>query len=556
MSYFRIPWWLGLMLSTLGLLGCFLIPADTDPDLGPTPIETAGEPWIVPSVKPEPLSARSATESARATDRDSSPLIQLRGQSPDEEANRNSGVRPGADMVSPVRPNSAEAVAEPASQQALESDLPALRAQAQRDAKPGNSPADSPLPSPKRIEPTHWTLDTVVEMVLRADPRLRAAFELVNQERANAITASLPPNPQLTVGVLYLPLRSFTPQRQGGPPELNLSVSYAVDWFMFGKRAAAMEAARLGVRVSEAELAELTRLRVLEASLAYFDVLEAKTLRELAQQDVEHMTQLESITAKAVEGGGRPLVELQRVRLERLRSEQALREAELRLASSKAKLLAMLGQMRPLGEWDLAGSLDEIRIRPPLPTEEALSVALENRPDLQAARWRVAQAQAELESERRKAYPAISLQAGYNRQYQQAIGFPDADSYSVSLTLDLPVWDRNQGNRARALSLLVQRQYEMQAETVELYAEILQAEQELRTAAENVAAMANEQLRLADQVRQAITQAYKAGGRSLVDVLDAERNYRDIYRLYVTSRANYARAAVRYSATLGRAVLP
>jgi len=359
------------------------------------------------------------------------------------------------------------------------------------------------------------------------------------------------------VGGQYLPLRSFTPQRQGGPPEQDLSVSYAVDWFVFGKRAAAMEAARLGVRVSEAEFAELTRLRVLEASLAYFDVLEAKTLRELAQQDVEHMTQLESITAKAVEGGGRPLVELQRVRLERLRSEQALREAELRLASSKAKLLAMLGQMRPLGEWDLAGSLDEIRIRPPLPTEEALSVALENRPDLQAARWRVAQAQAELESERRKAYPAISLQAGYARQYQHAItGFPDADSYSVSLTLGLPVWDRNQGNRARALSLLVQRQYEMQAETVELYAEILQAEQELRTAAENVAAMANEQLRLADQVRQAITQAYKAGGRSLVDVLDAERNYRDIYRLYVTSRANYARAAVRYSATLGRAVLP
>jgi cobalt-zinc-cadmium efflux system outer membrane protein len=556
MSYFRIPWWLGLMLSTLGLLGCFLIPADTDPGLGPTPIETAGEPWIVPSVKPEPLSARSATESTRATDRDGSPLIQLRGQSPDEEANRNSGVRPGADMVSPVRSNSAEAVAEPVSQQALESDLPALRAQAQRDAKPGNSPADSPLPSPKRIEPTHWTLDTVVEMVLRADPQLRAGFELVNQARANAITASLPPNPQLTVAVQYLPLRSFTPQRQGGPPEQNLSVSYAVDWFMFGKRAAAMEAARLGVRVSEAELAELTRLRVLEASLAYFDVLEAKTLRELALQDVEHMTQLESITAKAVEGGGRPLVELQRVRLERLRSEQALREAELRLASSKAKLLAMLGQMRPLGEWDLAGSLDEIRIRPPLPTEEALRVALENRPDLQAARWRVAQAQAELESERRKAYPAISLQAGYNRQYQQAIGFPDADSYSVSLTLDLPVWDRNQGNRARALSLLVQRQYEMQAETVELYAEILQAEQELRTAAENVAAMANEELRLADQVRQAITQAYKAGGRSLVDVLDAERNYRDIYRLYVTSRANYARAAVRYSATLGRAVLP
>lgn len=120
------------------------------------------------------------------------------------------------------------------------------------------------------------------------------------------------------------------------------------------------------MRVSEAEFGELTRLHVLEASLAYFDVLEAKTLRELAQQDVEHMTQLEGITAKAVEGGGRPLVELQRVLLERLRSEQALREAELRLASSKAKLLAMLGQMRPFGACDLADGRSGTRNTPPV----------------------------------------------------------------------------------------------------------------------------------------------------------------------------------------------
>jgi len=52
MSYFRIPWRTGLMVSTLGLLGCLLIPSDPDPALMPT--ETADEPWIVPSVKPEP----------------------------------------------------------------------------------------------------------------------------------------------------------------------------------------------------------------------------------------------------------------------------------------------------------------------------------------------------------------------------------------------------------------------------------------------------------------------------------------------------------------------
>jgi cobalt-zinc-cadmium efflux system outer membrane protein len=69
-------------------------------------------------------------------------------------------------------------------------------------------------------------------------------------------------------------------------------------------------------------------------------------------------------------------------------------------------------------------------------------------------------------------------------------------------------------------------------------------------------AIAGEQLRLAGEVRDTINRSYAAGNRPLIDVLDAQRNYRETYRLYITSRAELGRAVMNYSATLGKEVTP
>jgi len=69
-------------------------------------------------------------------------------------------------------------------------------------------------------------------------------------------------------------------------------------------------------------------------------------------------------------------------------------------------------------------------------------------------------------------------------------------------------------------------------------------------------AIAGDQLRLAGEVRDTINRSYAAGNRPLIDVLDAQRNYRETYRLYITSRAELGRAVMNYSATLGKEVTP
>ena len=98
----------------------------------------------------------------------------------------------------------------------------------------------------------------MINAVLVTDPRLRAGFEAINQAHADALTASLRPNPTLYLDIQLLPLtRPFTPDATGGPPQQDVNLTYPIDWYLFGKRAANMAAAAQGVRVSEAEFATL-----------------------------------------------------------------------------------------------------------------------------------------------------------------------------------------------------------------------------------------------------------------------------------------------------------
>jgi cobalt-zinc-cadmium efflux system outer membrane protein len=435
----------------------------------------------------------------------------------------------------------------------------------QKAAQPAAQP-DEQLPPPKRLpdaepkldqSPAGLTLDQIINTVLLADPTIRAGFELINQATGEALQAALLPNPKLLVNQSLLPLtRPFTKEKQGGPPQLDVIVTYPIDWFLFGKRAAAMLAAGLGVHVSESEFADLIRQRVRDAALAYYDVLEAKAKLELAELDAANFRQVESITKKAVDGGNRPLVELNRVRLDRLKAEQTVRDAQNKLVAAKASLRALMGLADADPAFDVSGTLEMIQTPEILDAERAYELAVQNRPDLAALRWKLAQAEAEVVSQYRQAYPEVTPQLGYTRQFQSSIGQPNANSFGFGVEMSLPVFNRNQGNRYRAQAVAVQQQYELRRGLVDLRAEITQLEKDLRTAAANAKAVAEEQLRLAVEVRDSINSAYAVGGRPLIDALDAQRNYRETYRIYIESRTNLGRAAARFNAAIGKKVTP
>src|SRR5262249_9728657 len=139
-------------------------------------------------------------------------------------------------------------------------------------AMPGNPPtgtasvgaaAPTELVPPMPVPPQPLTFDQIIGATLVADPKIRAGLETIQQANADLWTSSLVPNPTLLADGLLLPLRRFTPDRTGGPPQTDVLVSYPIDWFLFGKRVAAMASASLGVRQAEFDYADLVRQRVL-----------------------------------------------------------------------------------------------------------------------------------------------------------------------------------------------------------------------------------------------------------------------------------------------------
>jgi outer membrane protein, heavy metal efflux system len=400
------------------------------------------------------------------------------------------------------------------------------------------------------------TLDQAIRRCL-SNPKLLAGREVVNQARADARTASVLPNPSLTVEGSLLPLsRRYTVEEPGGPTELSAGIRYPIDRLLFGKRAAAVASATTGVSMAEAELGELARRRAAETAQTFYNALEAEALLGVAKQAVGHLEQFEAATRKAVASGGRPQVELSRVRLELQSARREERQAKAAVVATKATLLALLGGEGSASALALAGTLDGPLTAKPLSVEAAYALAATNRPDILALRKKALKAQRDVVVERRNALPETALGFGVAHQFQRSIGAPDVTTWGASLEVALPLFDRNQGNRAKAASVAAQTAFELQAALIELRAEVEQVVQSLSTALENARAVAQTDLGLASQVRDSFRKAYEVGGRSLLEMLDAQRNYRETYRAFITSRADYWRFLCRYNSSLGKKVAP
>lgn len=442
--------------------------------------------------------------------------------------------------------------------------VPVTVVRAAREDSPSASPGEARIGKIVTVasanepaqEPVRVSFNQAVQTTLLADPKIRAGLEVVNQAKADLVTSSLFPNPSLTTDGIFLPLRSFTLERPGGPPQMDVIVGYPIDWFLFGKRTAAMASAGLGVKQSEADYAELIRQRVLACAQAFYDVVEARELLKLTREDLANLTKVEALTARAAQAGNRSKVDLQRVRLDMLRSEQAVREAESALAVAKARLQALMGFTHPDPSFDVEADIDAPLTAELVPLEEAYTLAQANRPDIQSLRWQVSKAQADTVVEHRKAFPSVSPSLGFSRQFQsQVLEAPDASSWQVALNMSVPLFDRNQGNRLKSRAVLAQNGFNLESGLIDLRTDVTQAYQDFDTAQKNALAIAQDQKKAAKDVLDAITKSYEAvGGRPFVDVLDAQRAYRDIYRAYISSRANYWRAVYRFSAALGKQI--
>lgn len=297
---------------------------------------------------------------------------------------------------------------------------------------------------------------------------------------ADILTAGLRTNPLIYMDTQFIPYGSFSNQRPGGPTQYDINITLPMD--LSKKRQSRMIVARMARSTLEAQFQDVTRRQIDNVYRAFVAVQAARIDRLAAAATLQRLeTRLAELEQMPARAGEHAADAIDHVTFMRERSRNALAEAEEAYDDAREGLAVLLN-MSPeeTAQLEPHGSL-RTTAQPPPAVGELEALALRCRPDLHAARLGVNRAGAELTLQRANRFDDVYL-------FYDPITFQDnspfnaasTTSWAVGLTFALPIFNRNQGNIAKAESNISQTKLELSALERRTLAEVRLAEREFR----------------------------------------------------------------------------
>ena len=383
--------------------------------------------------------------------------------------------------------------------------------------------ADQPAQS--AAIPTEITLGQAVELALARNPALMAARNGIEMAEADAVSAGLRPNPEISVESESYPYFRSDP----GPFFSNQEITARFDYEIQTKRRLRLgtEAAKLFVQREAAVFNDVARRLRQDVQEAFYGVLLAESNRALAEAILDQTDQVIALNRTRFAEGEISGLELTRIEVERLRFADDLFQVRLELRNAKAALLALLNAPDLGLDLQVQGDLNSIPdLGMPVDATgaEALRMAIEMRPDLQAAVAEVESSVARNRFQRAISAPNITVGGGYKRDG------PD-HSLVAEVSVPLTIFDRNQGGILRSEAEMRQAENLFAAARNQVALEVRQAYNAVEVTRERVEYLQSQQVKQAEEAVAVTLQAYRLGGAPLMNYLDAQRRYRDTMRI-------------------------
>ena len=386
------------------------------------------------------------------------------------------------------------------------------------------------------------TLDRVVSTYIERNLELQAARYRLERTKADQIAARLRPNPGITVTAENFVFTGPTPFSR----LYEVATSYSETIELGGKRKLRERAADATVSAAEAQFADAMRRGVAAVKRLYYEAVLARYNVEVAGENRQMFGQLLQVNQSRFEEGAIPEAELIKVRLERIKYDAALKQADLNLRQATIRLLERLGEatfakQEVIGEINFSAgnaSLESLRQQ-----------ALAERPDVQAAMREVTAAEERLALERARARPDLTPFVGYKR-----VAVDNSVLFGVSVPLRIR--DRNQAGIARAETDIKTAQTQLQLLKNRALADVETAYEAFQTAREQVQTFRSELLGQADESRTIALAAYEEGGSDLLPFLEAQRTRAEVRQQYFRTLFEYRSSLIDLELAVGREIQP
>jgi len=378
--------------------------------------------------------------------------------------------------------------------------------------------------SPGSLQLAPLSMADAVRLALERNQVLRAQRLTIDASRADEITASLRPNPNVSFAAsglwVFNPSRSmFDPT--SSPAAYDVGLGYTFE--RGGKRTKRMTAAEAATDLATKSVLDAQRQLRFQTEQAFIGVLLAKSTADVARQDLKTFSDFVDINQQRVKSGDLAEGDFLPISIQKLQFETDVSAAELGVVQAKALLRQLVGFEALPDDFDVAGDLAFAPVA--VTFDDLQRQALESRPDLLAAQSGVVVARNSADLERANRARDVAGGVGYTRDI-------DGNTMGFGVSFDLGVSDKNQGNIARA-DVAVRQAVEIEAATRFLVlTDVASAYAAFQTSLKVVKLYESGYL---DQARQSLditTFAFQRGASSLLNVLDAERTYRDVQLNY------------------------
>lgn len=391
------------------------------------------------------------------------------------------------------------------------------------------------------------SLDDAIQLALQHNHNLLAARTTIQQNQAEEVTANLRPDPVLLTDADFLPVfqpDQFTSDYVNNVSQFDLGVSYLFE--RGRKRQHRLKAARDATAVTRSQVADTERGLSYSVASQYINVELAESTLALAQQDLKSFQDTVQIAETQYKDGDISEGDYLKIKLQLLQFQSDVSAAQLARAQGLSDLRQLLGYESVPADYDVVpdfryqavpGNLDDFEAK-----------ALQNRPDLRAAQQGVTAANSQYQLQKSIGKRDITGQINYTHLQFNEI--------SLFAQMPLPIFDRNQGEIARAGYAINQAQEQEKFTQGQVLTDIRDAFENLHSNDSIVGLYRSGYLNQAQQSRDISEYAYRRGAASLLDFLDAERSYRSVQLGYRQALASYLLAVEQLREAVGTRSLP
>ncbi len=420
-------------------------------------------------------------------------------------------------------------------------------------AQSSSTSSQSPTPPPAQALAQNRgsvtiSLDDAIQMALQHNHNLLAAKTAIQQSEAQEITANLRPNPVLIGDAQFLPIfqpSEFNSDYLDSTAQFDVGVGYLFE--RGKKRQHRLQAAKDQTAVTRAQVADNERSLGFNVASQFINVELAESALELALQDLKSFQNTVDIGEARYKAGDIGEGDLLKLKLQMLQFQTDVSTAQLARVQGLSDLRQLLGYESIASDYDVAAAFDYQPVKGNL--EDFQAKALLNRPDLQVARQGITAANSQHELQKAIGKRDVTGQINYTH-------VSSLNSVSLFGQIQVPIFDRNQGEIARTSFAIAQAQEQEKFTSGQVLTDVKDAFENLRSNDKVVGLYRSGYLDQAKQSRDISEYAYRHGAASLLDFLDAERSYRTTQLGYRQALASYLLALEQLREAVGTRNLP